>query len=90
MSTVEHHEQPVVLVVRVGGRHHEDAGVGQVPQGQSERRVPVLFVHRHDHHLCAWKEPHDRHETGDERKTTKLFGHNVSEYTAGGILENVR
>ena len=51
LPAIEHHEQPVVLVVGMRGGHHVDAGVGQVAQRQAERDVALLLVDRDDAHL---------------------------------------
>ena len=59
LAAVQHHQQPVVLVVGVRGGVHEDAGVAEVPQHQAERDVPLLLVERHDAHL--------RRRKGDQR-----------------------
>src|SRR5262249_24471923 len=56
LTAIEHHEQPVVLVVGMRGRVHEDAGVGEMTQGEAERRMALLLVDRDDPHLRAWSD----------------------------------
>ena len=53
LSPIQHHQQPVVLIVRVRRGVHEDAGVREMPQHQPERNVSLLFVERNDAHLCG-------------------------------------
>ena len=43
LAAIEHHQQPVVLIVGMRGRHHEDAGVAQVTQREAKRDVPLRF-----------------------------------------------
>ena len=54
LSAIQHHEQPVVLVVGMRGGYHEDAGVAKMPQRQTERDVPLLLVERDDAHLARF------------------------------------
>ena len=50
LAPIEHHQQPIVLIVGMRGRFHHDAGVGEMPQRQPERDVPLQFVNgRHPH-----------------------------------------
>ena len=64
LSPIEHHQQPVVLVVGVGRGFHHDAGVGEVAQRETERRMPLQFVNGHDPHLRARKR-HEERGDGD-------------------------
>ena len=51
LTAIQHHQQPVVLIVGVRGSVHEDAGVRQMPEREPERDVPLRFVERDDAHL---------------------------------------
>ena len=55
VPVIEHHQQPIVLVVGVRGRVHEDAGIRQMTQGEAERNVSLHVVEWHDAHLRARK-----------------------------------
>jgi hypothetical protein len=63
LTSVEHHQQAVVLVVGMRRGHHVDAGVGQVTQREPERDVPLLFVDRDHLHLRGGHRD-ERHEDG--------------------------
>ena len=62
LTAIEHHQQPVVLVVGMRRGVHEDADVRQVAQRQPERDVTLLVVERHDAHLGKG----NRGQRGDE------------------------
>jgi hypothetical protein len=62
---IEHHQQPVVLVVRCR-RVHEDAGIGEMPQHESERDVPLLVIERDNAHLSSGKG--DKRGDDDEKR----------------------
>src|SRR3989442_2287994 len=73
LTTIEHHQQPVVLVVGMRRGVHEDADVRQMPQGEPECDVALLFVERDDVHLA---DCHDRKgREGDKRRQKKAFHH---------------
>src|SRR2546428_312277 len=73
LTAIEHHQQPVVLVVGMRRGVHEDADVRQMPQGEPERDVALLFVERDDAHLADW---HDRKgRESDKRRQKKAFHH---------------
>ena len=69
LSAIQHHQQPVVLVVGMRRGVHEDAGVGEMPQRESERDVPLLFVERHDAHLGDGNRGKrgEKNECGEEK-----------------------
>ena len=62
LSPIEHDQQPVVLVVGMGRRFHHDARVGEVPQSEPERRMPLELVDGYDPHLRARKRHEERGE----------------------------
>jgi hypothetical protein len=69
LSPVQHHQQPVVLIVGMSGGVHEDAGIGQMPQGKPERNVALLFVQRNDPHLGSGdgeQRGHDKQRREDD------------------------
>src|SRR2546425_2587 len=73
LTAIEHDQQPIVLVVGMRRRVHEDADVRQMPQSEPERDVALLFVERDDAHLADW---HDRKgREGDKRRQKKAFHH---------------
>ena len=70
LAAVQHHEQPVVLIVGMRGGVHEDAGVAEMPERQPERDMPALVVERNHPHLCAKGERgRTSYEGGDQQRT---------------------
>jgi len=81
LAAIQHHEQRVVLVVGMGGRLHEDAGVREVPQREPERHVSALLVHRHDPHLTG----NNRRSDDESSKKTGEASHSMILPGMGGI-----
>ena len=65
LPAIEHHQQPVVLVVGVRRGVHEHAGIGEMPQDKSERDVPLFVVEGNDAHLSGGKG--DKRREDDEK-----------------------
>jgi hypothetical protein len=58
----------------MGGGHHEYARIPEVSEGQSERNMPSLFVHRDRTHLRARHDSESSSEDGSyhDRSTLSL------------------
>ena len=69
LAAIQHHQQPVVLVVGMRGGVHEDADVVEMPQREPKRDVPLLFVDRHDAHLSGRNdgEGEEKDKSGEKR-----------------------
>ena len=86
-TAVQHHEERVVLIVGMRGRHHEDAGVGEVAEGEAQGDVSPFHVERDDTQLRD--RPGERQNRGDEsdqngshRWTSAWFTSKPRVYTA--------
>ena len=67
LAPIEQHEQPVVFIVGMRGRHHVDAGVGQMAERQAESDVALLLVDRDDTHLSV-RDRRKRRQAGSGQK----------------------
>ena len=70
LPAIQHHQQPVVLVVGMRRRVHEDADVAEVPQREPEGDVALLFVERDDAHLSGRNDGEgEEDDEGGQKRT---------------------
>ena len=60
LAAIQHHEQPVVLVVRMRRRFHHDADVGEMAKREPERDMALLRVEWRDSHLRTRRDHRQR------------------------------
>ena len=94
LSTIQLHEQSVVLIVGMSRGHHQNARIGEVSQRKPERDVPLLIVERHDAHLTEGAQPERCHQTDshcelDRRSAEPDRLHDVILPERGGAINHV-